>query len=186
MEEFGISSDGCRLDGACRLVFQLENGQTIGHLAFVTESDPERGIKAELLTVPHEDDYSAYWLPFSERGMAWDWLRDVRIKVWYIEDAEEDEDGNLLTEGVRTEYEATIIDCQLEAFLVLCAFDDADPEWVSLLEDDWAWFDCPGPDLETLQAASKEKHRHIGMLQRAESAYASNARLWTRPKPAPF
>ena len=40
------------LNCVCRLVFQLEGGGSVGHLALVTNSSDERGIFAEVLTLP--------------------------------------------------------------------------------------------------------------------------------------
>ena len=80
------------LVGAVRLVFQLEDGEQVGHIAFVTDSSKEQGIFCELITLPNAGEDSSFWLSLHERGLAWDWLRDVRIRVSYLED-DEDEDG---------------------------------------------------------------------------------------------
>ena len=55
------------MDCACRLVFQLEGGGTIGHIAMVTNIDPERGIYAELLTLPARPaNFLRCWRKFRE------------------------------------------------------------------------------------------------------------------------
>ena len=167
------------LDGACRLVFQLEDGTQIGHVAVVTERDDERGIYAELLTVPGlGSGDGAYWLSHAERGLAWDWLRDVGLKVSY----ENEETGLLDT------YDARVEDTNLETFLVEASFPDLDEpnEWVSLIEDDWQWSDCPGPDKQALQECMddlEEQRRRQDILQRAESMYEVHATLYTPPPP---
>ena len=76
------------MDSVCRLVFQLGPNKQVGHLGVVTDSNPERGILCELVTLSKAavDGESQFWLPHSERGLAWDWLRDVRIRVSYLED----------------------------------------------------------------------------------------------------
>ena len=75
------------VDSVVRLVFQLDDKQ-VGHLAAVTDSDPKRGILCEILTTTTSRSGFAleYWLPHSERGQAWDWLRDVPVRVDYLED----------------------------------------------------------------------------------------------------
>ena len=105
----------------------------MGHIAVVTDSHPERGIFCEVITIADEQigegETASYWLPHAERGLAWDWLRDVPVQVSYLEDEESNEMAH---------FDATFIDCALQNFMVQTAFENGDDaEWVSLIEDDW-------------------------------------------------
>ena len=163
------------LDSVCRLVFQLDGGRQIGHLALVTDSDPEQGIYCELITLLSPDG-EAYWLPHSERGLAWDWLRDVPINVTYAED----EEGNNAST-----FEASVIDCELQNFMLFAAFTNGDePEWVSLIEDDWSWIDCEPPVKSDLFEALDAAEKRAVLINKANAAADTNAKLYLLP-PAP-
>jgi len=166
-----------RIDSAVRLVFQLADGKQVGHLAVVTESDPERGILCELITTTAEimGFELQFWLPHSERGLAWDWLRDVRVQIEYLIDEGSDE---------KTGYEATIMDCQLQDFMLLTGFINGDePEWVSLVDDDWSWKDCEAPGDEVLSAAVADATRRATVLRKAMAAEGVSAKLYAMPTP---
>ena len=155
-----------QLDSVCRLVFQFEGGRQVGHIAVVTDSDPERGIFCEVITISEEQmggDAASYWLPHIERGMAWDWLRDVPLRISYLEDEESD---------MMSHYEAECIDTGLQDLNVLAAFQNGDePEWVSLIEDDWSWLDCEIPDKEGMREAL-QNHRCNEELQEDRVSFA--------------
>lgn len=168
------------MDSVCRLVFQLGPNKQVGHLGVVTDSNPERGILCELVTLSKAavDGESQFWLPHSERGLAWDWLRDVRIRVSYLEDEDSSEP---------TIYEASVIDVNVQDFVVRAEFSNGDePEWVSLIEDDWSWNDCDAPDKDVLHEAAEEAEHRALLVQRAHAAEEVNAKLYLMPSPAPL
>ena len=128
------------LDCAVRLVFQLEGGKQVGHIAVVTDVDAERGLYAELITLPPSEGEEGFWLSKLDRGHAWDWLRDVPFRISYIDAGEEEGDDEELVDGELVHFEARIIGCMLDKFELQAEFQESPPEWASLLEDDWTWY----------------------------------------------
>ena len=139
----------------------------MGHVALVTDEDEMQGIYAEIMTVPGG---VGYWLDHALRGIAWDYLPDVQLVVSYLENDDSNE---------KTPYTATIIDCDLDKFLLCVTFDgvevdpndpeDGGPTWVSLLHDEWKWTDCAPPKKAEVKRAHKE---HMERLKEARQASA--------------
>ena len=166
----------------CRLVFQLEGGGSVGHLALVTNSSDERGIFAEVLTLPADaSSERGFWLSRDDRGVAWDWLRDIPMRVSYLEGGEEGADGEM-EDGELTHFDATIIATSLDGFELQAAFTEAPPEWVNLMEDDWAWLDCDAPSKEVLVECFGEDARREAVLRRAGLAHDENKRIYAEMK----
>ena len=117
--------------GAVRVWFDVEGQGRIGHIGTVTKTDPQRGMRVQLVTT---DVAAAHWLPPTGQGAIWDWLTDgVRLVVSYLED--ESDPGSL------TDYEGLIVNYDLERLMLHVAFNNGggDGEWVSLVEDEWHW-----------------------------------------------
>ena len=120
---------GARRRGA--RVVRVEGQGRIGHIGTVTKTDPQRGMRVQLVTT---DVAAAHWLPPTGQGAIWDWLTDgVRLVVSYLED--ESDPGSL------TDYEGLIVNYDLERLMLHVAFNNGggDGEWVSLVEDEWHW-----------------------------------------------
>ena len=137
---------GLRLPRAVRVAIQMDHNHHVGHLGIVTEFDPRRGLRARLMTTESE---STLWLPENRQGNGWDWIEDVPIEVWYVEDEEDQYEE-------AKSYEGRIINCDLERFTVQVTFhgyEDDEADWVSILDDDWKWLDMDRPTEQQLIAA---------------------------------
>ena len=157
-------------------------GGSVGHLALVTNSSDERGIFAEVLTLPADaSSERGFWLSRDDRGVAWDWLRDIPMRVSYLEGGEEGADGEM-EDGELTHFDATIIATSLDGFELQAAFTEAPPEWVNLMEDDWAWLDCDAPSKEVLVECFGEDARREAVLRRAGLAHDENKRIYAEMK----
>ena len=145
--------------GAVRVWFDVEGQGRIGHIGTVTKTDPQRGMRVQLVTT---DVAAAHWLPPTGQGAIWDWLTDgVRLVVSYLED--ESDPGSL------TDYEGLIVNYDLERLMLHVAFNNGggDGEWVSLVEDEWHW------------CAPRNFGAHFGAIRRAilgAQFYARNSR----------
>ena len=130
-ESFGTYQRAQERAGAVRVWFDVEGQGRIGHIGTVTKTDPQRGMRVQLVTT---DVAAAHWLPPTGQGAIWDWLTDgVRLVVSYLED--ESDPGSL------TDYEGLIVNYDLERLMLHVAFNNGggDGEWVSLVEDEWHW-----------------------------------------------
>ena len=121
------------IDCAVRLVFQLDGGRQVGHIGVITDSDPEQGIYAELVTLADEsgEEQDGFWLSHLDRGHAWEWLRDVTMRVSYLEGGGRGEEGEETGEeaaGELTHFEASILECSLDSFEVKAGFAEAPPD----------------------------------------------------------
>ncbi len=161
------------LRGAVRVVFQLENGKNIGHLALVIDEDEDRGIFVEIVTVRGMEPM---WIPYEGEGVSWDWLTSLSLVVSYLEDEESD---------VLTDYGADIIDCDLDKFMLCVKFHNHEPdpddpddtggiEWVSLIEDEWKWTDIERPQKPDLGKALNE--RTLELTRRAAAKGSEGGR----------
>ena len=90
------------------------------------------------------------WLPHASEGRGWDRLYELQMQVSYIED----EGSTQLTD-----YPAKVINWDLDKFLLHVTFGDEQTgsEWVSLIEDEWRWNDCPRPSAESLRVALRTR-----------------------------
>ena len=152
--------------GVMRIFLSDGEGQTFGHIAVVTDYDAEE--KAMLVSVVTSSQREVCRVEDDEQGSTWCWLKDMNINVSYLED---DKDPSSIYHC-----EAVVINWDLDKFLLCVQFvaeqgdvAESEPEWISLVEDEWSWLDGDRPPQDMVRVAFKKRKAEQRKLAKQQS-----------------
>lgn len=140
--------------GVVRIFLPDEAGVPLGHIAVVTESDNESSMMVKTVTTAKVENHR---VETGDQDTVWSWLQDLEIKVAFLESKRD--------QRSKRYFQAKVLNWDLNKFLLYVLWvapePSDDPDWISLVDDEWSWIQGDRPPQALMKECFKKMRAEL-------------------------